>query len=306
MAKFLCAALLAALLYVGWYKFVLEPASRSTARWGSQRLARALSSLLVALLSRYLHITKDFRTLTACASQGCTLWAVHPHGLLTVSAFAACNMFPDARKMWVVGVAPAVFRTPLLSEFLLMVGARNVKLLDTAIDRVSLFALYPGGMHEQCATRPERERVFLSKNLGFVRAAMRRGIPIVPTYAFGENQLFHASDASNRLNAFVRRYLGVGALFTALRVGRWSLPVPIGFPRYGAALHLVSGRPVEVGLPAERLDEVEVQRVARLYVAELAALFDEHRWRLPASVAAQGLQVFVGEELWWPRAEAKL
>jgi hypothetical protein len=71
-------------------------------------------------------------------------------------------------------------------------------------------------------------------------------------------------------------------------------------------LHIVSGRPVEVGPPAECVDEAEVHRVARLYVAELARLFDEHHRRLPASVAARGLQVFVDEECWWPRAEAKL
>ena len=36
----------------------------------------------------------------------------------------------------------------------------------------------------------QQEQLFLQKNLGFIKLALRHGIPIVPSYAFGEGQLF--------------------------------------------------------------------------------------------------------------------
>jgi hypothetical protein len=180
--------LLGVLLYLAWYKIVLKPASRSTSRWGNQRLASALTSLLRALLSRCLRITQDIESFTACVRQGRpVIFAMHPHGNFSVGALALLPEWVKSRELWMAGSVPFVFRIPLFSEFLLLSGARNVRLLDTMLGHCPVVALYPGGVHEQNCTRPERECVFLSKQLGFIRAALRHGACIVPAYAFGSS-----------------------------------------------------------------------------------------------------------------------
>merc|ERR1712187_843060 len=82
-------------------------------------------------------------------------------------------------------------------------------------------ALYPGGIHEQMATDSTCERLYFPPNLGFVRTAMKHGVPLVPLYNFGENQLYNVPTWSRRVSQQLKRF-GVGFTFG---VGRWNLPM---------------------------------------------------------------------------------
>lgn len=132
----------------------------------------------------------------------------------------------------------------------------------------------------------EQERIYVQQRLGFIRLAMRTGRPLLPAYAFGESQLFHASTRWLDQRLWMVRRLRIGApLFT----GRWGLPLPIPIP---TDVTFVVGREVPVGPPTTTPTDAQVEEVFERYVDEMCRLFREHAAAcLPASVATRGLEV---------------
>ena len=109
---------------------------------------------------------------------------------------------------------------------------------------------------------------------------------LVPSYCFGENQLFKMFGFARTLQLWVLRKLRVGLpLFT----GKWGLPFGPPLPTHTM---LVIGREVAVGLPNADPTEAEVEAVFERFVAELWRIFDENAAKyLPADVAARGLRI---------------
>ena len=141
---------------------------------------------------------------------------------------------------------------------------------------------------QMTSTDHRQEQLFAQRGLGFVRIAMEAGVPILPMYGFGENQLFHTSQALLQSRLGLVRRLRVGA---PLFAGRWGIPFLL-VPVQRAHVTLVIGRPVEVGPPNPTPSSAEVQAVFERYVDEVARIFETHAARyLPAPVAGRGLRV---------------
>ncbi|KOO28546.1 diacylglycerol o-acyltransferase 2-like protein [Chrysochromulina tobinii] len=91
--------------------------------------------------------------------------------------------------------ASILFRIPLLRELLLLANVRDAS-YDNIIGLLTsgrTVAVNPGGNWEMTSASHEQERIYVQQRLGFIRLAMRTGRPLLPAYAFGESQLFHAS-----------------------------------------------------------------------------------------------------------------
>merc|ERR1719310_2498494 len=73
-------------------------------------------------------------------------------------------------------------------------------------------ALQPGGIHEQVNTNFNKETVYFPGRLGFVRMAIKHGVPLLPIYCFGENQLFQTSDWMTKLNVWLYKKFKVGTV----------------------------------------------------------------------------------------------
>ena len=138
-------------------------------------------------------------------------------------------------------------------------------------------------------TRADQEQVFLMRRLGFLRLAMRHGVPVVPIYTFGENQLFTVHAPLRALRLAIARKLRVGIPLVTGRLGLPGFPCPVPFPT--KATHVI-GRPVPTGPPNPAPTDEQLDAVCDLYVAELGRLFAKHAPScLPAAVAAKGLRV---------------
>lgn len=109
---------------------------------------------------------------------------------------------------------------------------------------------------------------------------------LVPSYCFGENQLFKMFGFARTLQLWVLRKLRVGLpLFT----GKWGLPFGPPLPTHTM---LVIGREVAVGPPNTEPTEAEIEAVFERFMAELRRIFDENAAKyLPADVAARGLRI---------------
>ena len=147
-------------------------------------------------------------------------------------------------------------------------------------------AVNPGGIWEMVNSDHAQEKMYMQKNLGFVRIAMEAGLPLLPAYAFGENQLFTTSRVGLGVRLWIARKLRVGL---PIFFGRWGLPWTLPRP---TSVTFVVGRPVPVGPPNPNPTDAEVEAVFNRYVDEMCRIFRENApLHLPKEVAARGLQI---------------
>ena len=132
--------------------------------------------------------------------------------------------------------------------------------------------IFPGSVYQQPATECKQERCFFTPNLGFIRQAIRHGVPLQPIYIFADI----CPAPWQRLLVAVKR----------------------AFCAVDKQLLLAPGRSVEVGPMDANPSNKHVHEVFHRYCSELLRLFDEHKdAALPPEVAARGLQlVWCGHE----------
>ena len=128
--------------------------------------------------------------------------------------------------------------------------------------------MMPGGTKEQMSFRADKEIAYFTRKRGFIRIAMSRGIPLVPGYIFGENQIFRATkwDPYIKFSKKVKQITG----FVMPLVSPWPYPTNC---RY------IMGDLVDVGPPNANPTNEQVEEVYRRYVAELQRVYLLHNLR---------------------------
>lgn len=165
----------------------------------------------------------------------------HPHGIISVGAFAAfCtegvravdltkqgehpgsaeykrgwnSLFPGLDRRLVT--LPMNFRVPFLREYFLSLGlmsSSRSSFRNVLAANGNALAVVVGGADEAQMTEPHTMRLVLKKRKGFVREALISGASLVPTVAFGENDLygvtrFESNHPIHKVQAFVLRNFG--------------------------------------------------------------------------------------------------
>lgn len=213
----------------------------------------------------------------------------HPHGAFTfcaaaftsnMTALSTTSSAPGPEN-WFIGIADLLFRFPVVGEFLALMNARPVteRMTKEILQKGHSFGLQPGGIAEQVRTDHRRELLVFPPQLGFCRLAIKYGTPLVPIYAFGENQVFSTSEWGRRTTLKLHDKFGI------------AVPLVNPLPN-NVTIHMKWGQPVEVGEKQQDPKESQVQQTFARYVLELGRLFEEHRYQvLPPDVAAKGLTV---------------
>lgn len=126
------------------------------------------------------------------------LFAAHPHGVMCWAHYA---LFTDGRG-FLSAVTPGIerrdlgatvlFWCPLLRDMCLWLGCVSAhrRVAERLLREGKSLLVYAGGEAEQLLTEPGRHAIVLRRRKGFLRLALRHGAHIVPTYAFGENELY--------------------------------------------------------------------------------------------------------------------
>mmetsp|Transcript_37687 Transcript_37687/g.79261 ORF Transcript_37687/g.79261 Transcript_37687/m.79261 type:complete len:332 (-) Transcript_37687:721-1716(-) len=294
-------------LYAIWYR-ASQSITRRPGTWGPRWLAvlvaRFFSWLMDAIGSRRCSVKLPKGSWHD--TQTMVVW--HPHGPYTAMAFMHCAELNVTERplSWFAGIAPVLFSLPLFREALLLLNARSVdaRTLEAILAAGGNVGIQPGGIAEQMQSDERREIAVFHKRLGFIRLAMRHGVPLLPAYIFGENQAYRSS-ATAALTKAAYALTGIPMVYV---LGRWNLPWMV--PKK-VDVHVVWGEPVHVGAPNTAPSDEQLHEVFDRYVAELRRLFDANKDAcLPAYVAAKGLSVFVMDgkhatELPAPKAESQ-
>ena len=290
-------ALYAAWLVKSWNDKTL------TRHWGSRRAALVLGSICKwALAACGVSLTMAFSGVSdgswpAAGEVGGrksgAVFTVAPHGVGTVAMLSLGGpLFRTNPALMTYNLrlagASILFRIPILRELLLLLGGREAtrSTIRSLLADGCCVAVNPGGIHEQVHTSHRQEAVYAQERLGFVRLAMAAGKPIIPSYCFGENQLFRTTAALRPLQLWILRKLRIGLpLFSGV------LGIPFG-PPLPTRCSIVVGHEVSTGPPNADPSEEQVEEVFERYCAEIRQIFSEHAHKyLPPEVAARGLRI---------------
>lgn len=294
----MCATAL--VVYVAWYvwsrklAFECSPVLRPLFTLVSF-LLRALGPLLsvhyrIIFHDSFLRMKRmgwPYYNQTAQAPQSIFSW--HPHSALTVLPFTFWQSSEVFGRNVYVGVAAQLYKIPALREILMIGNCRiaNESVLSKLLDTGSSIMMQPGGVYEQIRFTDEHETAYFSSNLGFIRMAVRSGVPVVPVYSFGENQLYKVRPDRRRVSSWLTS-LGVP---TPAASGKFGLP---------AGLFCLPGKPVVVvgkAIPVKKIlsrgeaEDAEVSRVFKVYLQAIRGMWRDHSHHLPASIAVKGLRM---------------
>jgi len=211
---------------------------------------------------------------TARASQCVFTW--HPHSALTVMPFTLFQPSEVFGRDVFIGVARPLYFIPILREILMVGNCRiaDDHVVNRILEEGHSLMMQPGGVHEQVRFTDNHEIAYFSANLGFLRKAVRYGMPIIPTYSFGENQLYKSRPERRKISAFLSR-LGLPA-------GLFCLP--------GKPLLVVGAAISSERLSPDEDEDAAVSRVFEMYLAALRSLWRSHSGHLPRCVAEKGLR----------------
>lgn len=220
------------------------------------------------------------------------IFGYHPHGIISHGAFAAfatealgfSQLFPGITNTLLT--LDSNFRIPLYREYalrmglasvsrescenLLSKGGRNGEGMGRAI------TIVVGGARESLDAKPYTLRLVLKKRKGFVKLAIRCGADLVPTLAFGENDIYDQLDTNrhpyiHRLQMAVKKFMGFTVpLFHARGIFNYD----VGLMPYRRPINVVVGRPVKV-MQRKNPEAAYVDEIHELYVEELMRIWEE-------------------------------
>jgi len=207
------------------------------------------------------------------------IFAAFPHG--TSSDFRILmdgilhTALPNIADKVRVLAASILFRIPVVREFCLWTkccdASRSVAegLLD---EKFSILVL-PGGMDEQIRTECGKETIYLSKRKGFIKLAIRKGIPVVPVYVFGTSDHYLTSNVLFGLRYWIMRNL---KMCIPLASGLAGSSCPRSIRTTIAFGEPISFESREDGQPTEK----ELEAAHKTFTEAIIKLFDEHKVRL--------------------------
>ena len=188
----------------------------------------------------------------------CLVIGVHSGGVLTMDAWTLVNAwqrhFENKRPLH--GTAHDVLMAmPGLGDWFRAMGviAASRKSVGTALDRGEDVAVWPGGEVDAMRSWRKRDVAVLGGRTGFVKQAIRSGVPILPVATVGGHDTVFVLSEGKWLANTLDKVLG---LKKTLRGS--NLPIIAGFP-FPLAIEVL---PAHVPLPAkirtELLDAIEV------------------------------------------------
>ena len=153
---------------------------------------------------------------------------------------------------------------------MITLGGRRAS--PVVLERMNIFALAPGGVHEMIRQGGGVDRVFL--RTGFLRFAVRKRLDVNVIYLFDENECYRPVDGLPACVVALQRWVHrrVGAGFS-IWTGRWG--VPFSLIPYPVEYVTGVGRPILIKQVEGMEEEAAIEVLMGLYIEEVKRLFEE-------------------------------
>jgi 1-acyl-sn-glycerol-3-phosphate acyltransferase len=186
------------------------------------------------------------------------LIGVHSGGALTMDAWtlvSAWHKHFEGKRILHGTAHDVLLASPGLGDYFRATGviAANRRSVTAALAQGDDVVVWPGGEVDAMRSWRKRDVATLGGRKGFVRQAIRSGVPIVPVATVGgHDTVFVVSEGKWLANLAER----VGGLKTKLRGA--NLPIVVGFPFPVAVEVLPAHLPLPAKIRTELLDPIEV------------------------------------------------
>ncbi|KAI9208221.1 diacylglycerol acyltransferase [Polychytrium aggregatum] len=212
------------------------------------------------------------------------IFGYHPHGIYCFGIWPSfltdlnnfSGLFPGIRLRGTT--LDMNWRIPLWRELhmsygLISVSARSIKYALTRMGPGSSVMIVIGGADEALQAYPGTNDLVLDKRKGFAKIAIQTGAHLVPTFTFGENDLFYqvTAESNPKLRGYQNQFM---------KALGFSLPIvtnrPFFFFPNRRKLVSVVGAPIEVE-KQENPSREYIAQVHGKYLEGLQRLYDEFK-----------------------------
>lgn len=171
---------------------------------------------------------------------------------------------------------------PIYREYLLALGIGSVS--KQSCERIlakgpgHAITIVIGGAQESLLSRPHHNELVLKKRLGVFKIAMKHGADLVPTYGFGENDIYQqiANDPGTWLYTVQQVFKKVAGFTIPLFHARGVLNYDFGLMPFRAPINTVVGKPIRVEKVADPTTE-QLKELQAKYIAGLMEIWDQYK-----------------------------
>ncbi|KPA80999.1 putative diacylglycerol acyltransferase [Leptomonas pyrrhocoris] len=223
------------------------------------------------------------------------MFSFHPHGV-----FPGTSMVVPKTEIWEKAVgrckehfvsthcADIVFNVPLMRDFPMCLGAMSVSRrgIESSLKHGNSPLIVTGGQSEMLLTRmSDNEMHVVCHHIGFIRMAIKNGVPLVPVISFSESNILDNVHCIRLQRWFLNR---IAFPFPTLPIGRWYLPLPTTKP-----VTIVVGQPISPLPGRDNADDpAHVEELRLRYFEHLEVLF--YKYRAKAGYPAMELYLHNG------------
>ncbi|KAJ3076466.1 diacylglycerol O-acyltransferase 1 [Podochytrium sp. JEL0797] len=217
------------------------------------------------------------------------IFGYHPHGVISLGAFAcfgteSCGistLFPglDIRLL----TLESNFKVPFFRDLLLAlnvcsVSKQNINYILSQPTPGSSVTIVIGGAAESLEARPGHNKLHLQSRLGFIKIGLKHGASLVPTFAFGENDVWEQvpNPEGSLIRQFQNAFKSVASFSPVLFHGRGIFTYNYGMLPYRRPIVVVTGNPIDLPV-IEKPTEEDLKMYQKLYIAELQRVYDAYK-----------------------------
>merc|ERR1712080_140169 len=137
--------------------------------------------------------------------------------------------------------------------------------------------LVPGGAPESLNSDRGEVRLILKPRKGFVKLALRTGVSLVPTFSFGESEVYKKAHnpSGSLLRSLQNISQAVAGFAPVFFLGRGIFQYSLGIVPYRIPITVVVGAPIKAR-KIENPSTEDIERLHAKYVRELEKLYREY------------------------------
>ncbi|KAI8605381.1 diacylglycerol acyltransferase type 2A [Dissophora ornata] len=230
------------------------------------------------------------------------IFGYHPHGIISLGAFCAFATEGLNFSKRFPGIKPRLltlqsnFNIPIYRDYIMAHGCASVSKESCEFILRSgpgnSITIVVGGAQESLAAKPGTLDLTLKKRMGFIKLALVNGASLVPTLAFGENDLYELYSTNHKsktyqVQQFIKKLFG----FTMpMFNGRGIFNYEFGLLPRRRPVFIVVGRPIHVEKVEGAPTTEQLQDLQKKYIDELLGIWERYKDKYAVG-RAQELQI---------------
>ncbi|KAF9195323.1 diacylglycerol O-acyltransferase 1 [Haplosporangium sp. Z 767] len=230
------------------------------------------------------------------------IFGYHPHGIISLGAFCTfgteglnfSKRFPGIQTSLLT--LQSNFQIPLYRDYIMALGCASVSKESCEYVLRSgpgkSITIVVGGAQESLAAKPGTLDLTLKKRLGFIKLALVNGASLVPTLAFGENDLYELYGAEHSSRTYKVQQLMKNMLGFTMPMfnGRGIFNYEFGLLPRRKPVFIVIGKPIHVEKVEGSPTTEQLQDLQKQYIDELLAIWERYKDKYAAG-RTQELQI---------------